>query len=63
MMHLGGNLRPDGAGEAAVVYYYPQQNRGVVILTSGRNGDAVFSDLIDIVDANWPLRALFRAKK
>lgn len=60
MMHLGGNTRPDGSGEATIIYYYPGQGRAVVVLLSGRSGEA-FMDIVDIVDPDWPLGPFFRS--
>ena len=57
-MHLGGNLRPDGAGESSIVYYYPGRRRAVVALLSGRNGEAVLNDVIDIVNPNGQFNIL-----
>ncbi len=63
MMHLGGNKRPDGAGESTMVYYYLGTQRGVVILTNGRNGESVSLDIVGIVDPHWPILPLFRAAR
>jgi CubicO group peptidase (beta-lactamase class C family) len=63
MMHLGGNKRPDGAGESTMVYYYLGTRRGVVILTNGRNGESVNLDIVGIVDPHWPILPLFRAAR
>jgi CubicO group peptidase (beta-lactamase class C family) len=60
MLFVGLNDRP--GGERTVIYFEPQRRRGVVVLTSGRNGQRLFLDVLDIVDPGSPVTAFLRAR-
>jgi hypothetical protein len=60
MLFVGLNDRP--GGERTVVYFEPQRRRGVVVLTSGRNGQRLFLDVLDILDPGSPVTAFLRAR-
>jgi hypothetical protein len=60
MLFVGLNDRP--GGERTVVYFEPLRRRGVVVLTSGRNGQRLFLDVLDILDPGSPVTAFLRAR-
>ena len=60
MLFLGMNDRP--GGERTLVYFDPQKRRGVVVLTSGRNGQRLLLDVLDVVDAASPVAAFLRQR-
>jgi CubicO group peptidase (beta-lactamase class C family) len=60
MLFLGMNERP--GGEWTLVYFEPQTRRGVIILTSGRNGQRLLLDVLDVVDPASPVTAFLRQR-
>jgi hypothetical protein len=61
MAFLGRNERPGGA-ERTLVYFDPQQKRGAVVLTSGRNGQRLLLDVVDVIEPGSPLAAFLRTR-
>lgn len=60
MLFLGMNDRP--GGERTLVYFEPQRRRGAVVLTSGRNGQRLLLDVLDVVDPASPVAAFLRQR-
>jgi CubicO group peptidase (beta-lactamase class C family) len=60
MLFLGMNDRP--GGERTLVYFEPQRRRGVVVLTSGKNGQRLLLDVLDVVDPASPVTAFLRQR-
>jgi len=60
MLFLGMNDRP--GGERTLVYFEPQSRRGAVVLTSGRNGQRLLLDVVDVVDPASPVTAFLRQR-
>jgi CubicO group peptidase (beta-lactamase class C family) len=58
MLHTGMNSRP--GGERTVAYFDPLRRRGVVVLTSGANGQRLYLDVLDLVDPGSPVTAYLR---
>jgi hypothetical protein len=54
------NDRP--GGERTLVYFEPQSRRGAVVLTSGRNGQRLLLDVVDVVDPASPVTAFLRQR-
>jgi len=61
MAFLGMNDRIGGA-ERTLVYFDPLQRSGVVVLTSGRNGQRLLLDVVDIVEPGSRLAAFLRSR-
>jgi CubicO group peptidase (beta-lactamase class C family) len=61
MAFLGRNERPGGA-ERTLVYFDPQGKRGAVVLTSGRNGQRLLLDVVDVIEPGSPLAAFLRTR-
>ena len=61
MAFLGRNERQGGA-ERTLVWFDPQRRRGVVVLTSGRNGQRLLLDVVEMVDPESPLPAFLRQR-
>jgi CubicO group peptidase (beta-lactamase class C family) len=61
MAFLGLNDRP-GGGERTLVYFDPKTRRGVVVLTSGRNGQRLLLDVLDVVEPGSPVTAFLRQR-
>ena len=61
MAFLGLNDRI-GGGERTLVYFDPQKRSGVVVLTSGRNGQRLLLDVVDIAEPGSPVAAFLRAR-
>jgi CubicO group peptidase (beta-lactamase class C family) len=59
MLHAGMNSRP--GGEQTVVYFDLVRQRGVVVLTSGRNGQRLYLDVLDMIDPGSPIVAFLRS--
>ncbi|HMG11866.1 MAG TPA: serine hydrolase domain-containing protein [Gemmatimonadaceae bacterium] len=60
MLFLGMNERP--GGEWTLVYFEPQARRGVIVLTSGRNGQRLLLDVLDVVEPASPIAAFLRQR-
>ena len=60
MLFVGLNDRP--GGERTLVYFDPTRKRGVVVLTSGQNGQRLFLDVLDVVDPASPVAAFLRQR-
>jgi len=58
MLYLGMNSRP--GGERTIAYFDPQRRHGVVVLTSGNNGQQLFLDILDLVGPGSPITAFVR---
>ncbi len=43
-----------------VVWFDPQRRRGAVVLTSGRNGQRLYLDVLDLLDPESPVAAYLR---
>jgi CubicO group peptidase (beta-lactamase class C family) len=54
-MHTGANGRP--GGERTLAYFDPGRRRGVVILTSGAEGDELYREIAAIMDPGSPISA------
>ena len=61
MAFLGMNDRIGGA-ERTLVYFDPQKRSGVVVLTSGRNGQRLLLDVVEIVEPGSPVAAFLRSR-
>jgi CubicO group peptidase (beta-lactamase class C family) len=61
MAFLGLNDRI-GGGERTLVYFDPQKRSGVVVLTSGRNGQRLLLDVVDLVEPGSPVAAFLRSR-
>ncbi len=61
MAFLGLNDRI-GGGERTLVYFDPQKRSGVVVLTSGRNGQRLLLDVVDVVEPASPVAAFLRSR-
>jgi hypothetical protein len=61
MVFVGLNDRP-GGGERTLVYFEPARRRGVIVLTSGRNGQRLLLDVVDLVDPSTPVAAFLRQR-
>jgi CubicO group peptidase (beta-lactamase class C family) len=61
MAFLGLNDRI-GGGERTLVYFDPQKRSGVVVLTSGRNGQRLLLDVVDVVEPGSPVAAFLRSR-
>jgi CubicO group peptidase (beta-lactamase class C family) len=61
MAFLGLNDR-QGGGERTLVYFEPQRRRGAIVLTSGRNGQRLLLDVLEMVDPASPLAAFLRQR-
>jgi len=60
MLFLGMNERP--GGEWTLVYFEPRTRRGVIVLTSGRNGQRLLLDVLDVVAPASPVTAFLRQR-
>jgi CubicO group peptidase (beta-lactamase class C family) len=58
MLHTGLNSRP--GGERTLAYFDAKRRRGVVVLTSGTNGQRLYLDVLDLVDPGSPVAAYLR---
>jgi hypothetical protein len=47
-MHTGSNGRP--GGERTLAYFDPGRQRGIVILTSGTEGERLYRDIAALID-------------
>jgi hypothetical protein len=45
-----------------LVYFDPQRKRGAVVLTSGRNGQRLLLDVVDLIEPASPLTAFLRIR-
>jgi CubicO group peptidase (beta-lactamase class C family) len=61
MAFLGRNERQGGA-ERTLVWFDPLRRRGVVVLTSGRNGQRLLLDVVEMIDPESPLPAFLRQR-
>jgi hypothetical protein len=61
MAFLGLNDRL-GGGERTLVYFDPQTRRGAVVLTSGRNGQRLLFDILDVAQPGSPFAAFLRQR-
>ena len=61
MIFLGLNDRP-GGGERTLAYFEPGQRRGAIVLTSGRNGQRLLLDVLEVVEPGSPLAAFLRQR-
>ena len=61
MAFVGLNDRP-GGGERTLVYFDPRTRRGVVVLTSGRNGQRLLLDVLDVIEPGSPVTAFLRQR-
>jgi CubicO group peptidase (beta-lactamase class C family) len=61
MAFLGLNER-QGGGERTLVYFDPQKRDGLVVLTSGRNGQRLLLDVVEVVEPGSPLAAFLRSR-
>lgn len=52
-MHTGSNGRP--GGERTLAYFDPRRRRGVVILTSGDEGERLYRDIAALMDPGSPI--------
>jgi hypothetical protein len=51
-----------GGGERTLVYFDPGTRRGAVVLTSGRNGQRLLLDILDVVQPGSPFAAFLRQR-
>lgn len=58
-MHTGSNRRP--GGERTLAYFDPRRQRGVVILTSGEEGERLYRDIAVRLDAGSRMAAYLAA--
>jgi CubicO group peptidase (beta-lactamase class C family) len=61
MAFLGLNDR-QGGGERTLVYFDPQRRSGAVVLTSGRNGQRLLLDVVDVIEPGSALAAFLRQR-
>jgi CubicO group peptidase (beta-lactamase class C family) len=61
MAFLGLNDRI-GGGERTLVYFDPQQRSGVVVLTSGRNGQRLLLDVVEVIEPGSRVAAFLRSR-
>jgi hypothetical protein len=59
-MHTGSNGRP--GGERTLAYFDPGRRRGVVILTSGSEGERLYRDIAAIMDPGSAISAYLAAR-
>jgi hypothetical protein len=57
-VHGGRNERP--GGERTVAYFDPRRRRGVVVLTSGAEGERLTHAVLTLVDPGAPVVAYLR---
>jgi hypothetical protein len=60
MVFVGRNERP--GGERTFVSFDPARRRGVVVLTSGQNGQRLIFEVLDVVDPGSPVTAFLRQR-
>ena len=61
MLFVGLNDRT-GGGERTFVYFEPERRRGAIILTSGRNGQRLMLDVLDLIEPASPVAAFLRQR-